>query len=111
MDWDNFSNQEFYSWDYHKNVIEKGDYHYYQVKYKSVLESYFIINLTNGTIAQFNTLKNTQESLERLFIGIKRVADSVKVNNVDECLIHKIDYINSIGLKNTVNQYEMELNI
>lgn len=37
------------------------------------------------------------------------IAESVKITNIDNRLLNKFTYINSIGLVNTVSQYEMDL--
>lgn len=54
---------------------------------------------------------NTFQGWDRLFSGIKQISSIVKVNNVNERLTKKIDYLNSIGLVNSVDQYEMKLKI
>jgi hypothetical protein len=76
-----------------------------------LVESYFIINPSNKYLAQFEVLKESTGVWHRLFKGIKEVSNSIKIINVDTRLNQKIDFINSIGLANTVNQYEMEMNI
>lgn len=111
MEWENLPNQEFYSWDFQKEPIEKGNYKCYKILNNRIPESYFIINPDNGTLAQFNVLNFTDNGWNRLFLGIKQISETIKINNVDERLTHKIDYLNKIGLTNTVDQYEMELKI
>ncbi len=111
LDWENIPNQKFYSWDNHKNSIKNGDYRYIQVLKDNTPESYFIINPSNGYLAQFDVMSQNESSWDRLFSGIKIISDTVKINNVDDRLHDKLEYLNTIGLKNTVDQYEMELNI
>ncbi len=107
--WGDLPNQNYYSWDNQKETVVKGCYEYYQVLHNNNPESFFIINSENGYIPQFDTLIQTNESWERLFSGIQSISETIKINNVDEALVSKINYLNKIGLKNTVDQFEMEL--
>ena len=111
LDWQNLPKQEFYSWDNHKNSIKDGNYRCFQVLNGKTPESYFIINATNGYLAQFDILQTNEHSWNNLFLGIKSISETVKINNIDERLSNKLEYLNSIGIKNTVDQYEMELQI
>lgn len=104
-------NQHLYSWDFNLEVLKNGSYKYYQVINDNLVESYFIINPSNEYLAQCEILKESAGCWNRLFKGIKEVSNSIKIINVDTRLNQKIDVINSIGLSNTVNQYEMEMNI
>jgi len=111
FDWDNLPNQDLYSWDFHSKIIKEGDYSYYQVINNNIPESYFVINPKNGYLAQFEVLKENIGSWSRLFKGIKKISKTIKVINVDNRLSKKIEFINSIGLTNTINQYEMEMEL
>ncbi|GAA4278651.1 GNAT family N-acetyltransferase [Aquimarina mytili] len=108
FDW-NTLDQNTYSWDNHFNTISRGKYEYYAVLFNNTLDSYFVVNPLNRNLAQFNTLKNTTDNWTRLFAAIQSISKTIKINNVDESLTEKIDFLNKIKLKNTVNQYEMEL--
>lgn len=111
FDWNDLPNQDVYSWDFHSRVIKNGDYRYYQISKGNFVESYFVINPNNGYVAQFEVLLESQGCWDRLFSGIREISNSIKVINVDTRLDKKIGYLNSIGLENTVNQYEMEMSI
>jgi ribosomal protein S18 acetylase RimI-like enzyme len=111
FDWKKMPNQDLYSWDFNPEVLKTGDYQYYQLMKDNLAESYFIVNPKNEYLAQFEILKENEGCWNRLFRGIKEVSSSIKIINVDTRLKQKIDFIHSIGLSNTVNQYEMELNI
>lgn len=111
FDWDNLPNQDLYSWDFHSRIIKDANYDYYQVIKDNLVESYFVINHKNGNLAQFEVLKESKGNWNRLFNGIKMISETIKINNIDTRLIEKIKFINSIGLVNTVNQYEMEMKI
>ena len=109
--WNDLPNQDLYSWDFHSTVIKNGDYQFYQIGKDNLIESYFVINPKNGYLAQFEVLIESEGCWDRLFSGIREISNSIKVINVDSRLNKKIDYINSIDLLNTVNQYEMEMSI
>ena len=54
-------------------------------------------------------LNNSEGNWKRLFSAIAMVSNQVRTINVDDRLETKIQAIEHAGLKNTVNQYEMEL--
>jgi hypothetical protein len=62
-------------------------------------------------LAQFDTFCNTNDNWIRLFTAIKNISGAIKINNVDESLTDKIHYLNYFGLKNTVDQFEMEMKL
>ncbi|PKV48936.1 ribosomal protein S18 acetylase RimI-like enzyme [Aquimarina sp. MAR_2010_214] len=107
----NLPNQEYYSWDNHKKSVRGVNYRYFQVLKDEVPESYFVINPINGYLAQFDLLSNNELGWNHLFLGIKNICKSIKINNVDARLVDKISYLNSIGVENIIDQYEMELTI
>jgi ribosomal protein S18 acetylase RimI-like enzyme len=109
FDWNKMC-QENYSWDNHINTIKKGVYNYYAIIVLGKLSAYFIINPDNGYLAQFNVFNNSN-NWNVLFEAIKQVSKTIKINNVDEKLENKIKCINTIGLNNTIDQYEMEWSI
>jgi ribosomal protein S18 acetylase RimI-like enzyme len=104
-------NQEYYSWDNHKNSIKDGNYRYFQVLKDQIPESYFVINPVNGYLAQFDLLNQNKSGWCHLFLGIQSICETIKINNVDETLLDKLNYLNTIDLDNIVDQYEMELKI
>lgn len=107
--WDQLPNQSLYSWDNQTNSVLKGPYQYFQILNYGQPESYFICNPDNGYIAQFDVLSSNNLAWERLFLGIRSISETIKINNVDAQLIDKIEALKSNGLKNTIDQYEMEL--
>ena len=101
-------NQEFYSWDNHKNAIRNNtDYAYYKVLSNNKITSCFAINSKNGYVSQFDCV--SINNYTHLFKSIQQISKTIKINNVDEQLMDKISFLKKIGLKNTVNQFEMEL--
>lgn len=109
INWRTLPNQELYSWDNQNRSLEKGNYKFFQVLVDNQVQSFFAINPENGYIAQFEILKNSNTSWNTLISAIQSLHKEVKINNIDDRLIDKIKAIEVAGLKNTVNQYEMEL--
>lgn len=98
-----------YSWDNQRKSVLKTNYKYYNALQENQTIGSFIINLDNGYIPQFYTNQTDLSNWKLLFQAIKKVSSSIKINNVDETLVSKIDILNHIGLNNSVDQYEMEL--
>lgn len=111
VDWNSLPNQESYSWDNQKESILEGNYRFFQVIRKNEPESFFIINPEINYLAQFDLLKKENNGWARLFAGIMKISELIKINNVDNRLKEKLDTLASVGLKNTVDQFEMELKI
>ncbi len=111
VDWDNLPNQSYYSWDNQKASVLKGGYLFYMVLNNNVPESYFIIKPNSNYIAQCDVLKPEDTAWNRLFTAIYSLSETVKINNVDTRLINKLQYFETIGLENKIDQYEMELDL
>lgn len=111
IDWENLPSNKYYSWDNQKETIQKGNFKFFHVLNHGLPESFFAINPDNGYLAQFDLLNRENSGWNRLFNGIKQVSSTIKIINVDERLIKKIECINSVGLINSVDQYEMSLKI
>lgn len=111
INWEGLPHQQAYSWDFQQASILAGNYTFCQVSHDKVPESFFIINPQNGRIAQLDLLNTENKGWQRLFSAIKHISNTISIINVDERLKDKIEQLRSIGLRNTVNQYEMELTI
>ena len=111
IDWDAMPNQELYSWDHQKETLKISTLKFYEVIVKDKIESYFVINPNTGYIAQFEILSNHKRAWENLFKGIQQISSTIRINNIDDRNKDKICFLNSIGIKNTVDQYEMELKL
>ncbi len=111
IDWSKIPNQDSYSWDFRKSVLKKGVFKYYKVYNEGNLESYFSLNHENGTINQLEVFKDDESTWDNLFSAIGSIAKKVRIINVDDRLKSKITAIEKASLKNTVNQYEMELSL
>lgn len=111
VDWNSLPNQELYSWDNQKESVMLGNYRFFQIINKAEPESFFIINTEINYVAQFDLFESGAAGWLRLFSGIKTISETIKINNVDYRLKEKQKVLSSIGLKNTVDQFEMELGI
>lgn len=111
VDWSRIPNQQYYSWDFQQECLTQGNYKFFQVFNNNTPESFFIIHPENKYVGQLDLLNNEGKGWERLFAAIKKVSEHVKVINIDERLKEKLANIALTGLKNTINQYEMELYI
>jgi len=111
VDWESLPNQKFYSWDFQQESIAVGNYTFYKVLNSGEWESYFVINPETHRIAQFDVLKKGEKSWERLFSSIAQIANKISIINVDDSFLEKQDIIRLVGLENTVDQYEMEMEI
>ncbi|SEC88838.1 Ribosomal protein S18 acetylase RimI [Tenacibaculum sp. MAR_2009_124] len=111
IEWSTLPNQDVYSWDNQKESIKNGTYNYFEIIVNAEVESYFIINKELNYIAQFDVLLDQKNNWKRLFSGIKQVSEKIKINNIDKTLNEKITILNKVKLINTVDQFEMELEI
>lgn len=110
FDW-NSLHQNTYSWDNHFRSIQKGEFDYYVVLKDGNQEAYFVVDPKNGNLPQFDILMGTPNNWNRLFAAIKSISNNVNIKNVDQSLTEKINFLNEIHLKNSVDQYEMELDL
>ncbi len=111
VDWANIPNQHFYSWDHQKESILRSNYRFFHVLTKTLPESFFIIQPNTGYLVQFDLLSKGKDVWNRLFSGIRQISSTVKINNVDERLTRKLEQLSAIGLVNTIDQYEMRMEI
>ncbi|MEP6262499.1 MAG: GNAT family N-acetyltransferase [Gillisia sp.] len=111
INWEILPGNDCYCWDNQKETIREGNFRYFQVLNDNTPESFFAINPENGYLAQFDLLTEGENAWERLFSGIRQISGTIKINNVDVRLTNKINFLNSIGLVNSVDQYEMGLKI
>ena len=111
VDWSRLPNQSLYSWDNQKESIVRGSYRFFEVIYNEKPESFFIINPDANYLAQFDLFTEEPWAWNRLFGAIQEISTTIRINNIDESLKDKVNHVISFGLKNTVDQFEMELNI
>ncbi|MBB3696605.1 GNAT family N-acetyltransferase [Flammeovirga yaeyamensis] len=108
-DWSKLPHQEYYSWDFQKETILRDSFDLYEVMHNNVADAYFIIHPEKKLLAQFDVFNTSKEAWERLFKAIGQVEAEVKIINVDTRLTDKMEFINLLGLENTIDQFEMEL--
>jgi len=108
VSWERMPNQDKYSWDFHYKCLKDGNSRYYNVYSDNKVESFFAIN-PDGTINQLEVLNAKKENWERLLSAVQSISNQVRIINVDDRLVVKLAALENAGLKNTVNQYEMEL--
>lgn len=111
VDWSRMGRQDLYSWDNHRHSLKNGYYRYFQVLNGVLPESFFVIDITSGYVPQLEALGIRPLVWERLFQAIRSLSSSIKINNVDEILTEKLKALESAGLENTIDQYEMELDL
>lgn len=109
VDWNTLPNQAFYSWDNQKESLAKGNYEYYQVFVDDKIQSYFVMNAESGYVAQFEVLEDSLSQWQNLFSAIQSINQEIRINNIDDRLTQKIKAVETTGLENTVDQFEMEL--
>ena len=109
VNWDQLPNQEYYSWDYHRNSLSGEDFSFFKVVFEETEVGYFIINNAQTHLAQLDVFEDKLETWNALFTGISSLATEVKIINVDECQQEKVAQLLAHNLKNNIDQYEMKL--
>lgn len=98
--------ETYYSWDNRKIVLENNE----NLKIFKVFKNdhyigFFILNISNNILFQVEIVGDNWSDI---FAGIKTKTNEIKIMNVDENRVFLVQYLKKIGLKNLVNQYEME---
>ena len=112
MDWENI--EDFWcfypAWEQVPQAIElkKSLYTFLVLLKNDQRIGYAVLDEKSGSIAQFGIHKDFrgQGFGKLLFQGIRNLRDAVRIVNVEDERV--ITFLEKIGLKNTVNQYEME---
>jgi ribosomal protein S18 acetylase RimI-like enzyme len=105
--------ESFYAWDNSNKAIEsspKGTYTCYEVlNLEQEKIGFFVINAASGYLPQFEIYKkNITAHWALLFDGITQINRAIKINNIDAKRTAQRAALLSLGLENTINQYEME---
>ncbi len=111
IQWDNYNTNYYYCWDHQKETLQNSNYSFYQVFHGSTKIGFFVIDVKTGTVSQFETVTNTDTEWYQLFQGIQEVNHTLKINNVADHFKTKLKILNTLGLQNSVNQFEMEKTI
>ena len=106
-EFDNLENKEtYYTWDFRKFVLENNEnLKIFKVFKNNDYKGFFILNIANNSLFQ---LESVDEDWENIFVGIRKKTNEVRIVNVNENRKCLLDYLQKIGLKNLINQYEME---
>ena len=111
IDWKQMPNQHLQSWDHQKNSLINGPYQYYEVFSHGEKIGFFALNPGFGYLALIENFSSDPNNWDPLISSVGELAPQVKINNVDSRLVDKIQALEQGGLKNTINQYEMELSV
>ncbi|MFK7936904.1 MAG: GNAT family N-acetyltransferase [Saprospiraceae bacterium] len=103
------ADQSKYSYDNHYQSLVKGAFKYYELQEAGAKIGYFIINPTNGYLAQFELSAYTPQNQALLTAAVSSIGEQIRINNVGAAMDNKINWLEAVGLKNTVDQYEMEM--
>ena len=100
----------FYSWDNNNHaVLASGSiYETYLVRNSQQdAIGHFVIN-QSGYLAQFEA---KDDHFTELMSGIAQISKAVRTNNVDDRRTTVLKQLEKHGIKNVINQYEMEMDI
>ncbi len=99
------------AWENNNQSVQENieDYKFYGVKNKESLLAFAIIKSENGCLSQFGVHPDhRQKGIGKFLFGhLSKVYPTMKTNNVDASAIHVLKFLEDLGMKNTVNQYEM----
>ncbi|MFK8009900.1 MAG: GNAT family N-acetyltransferase [Saprospiraceae bacterium] len=112
-DWELF--KSFYdfdpAWESNNVAIKSCQklYSFFGVENNNKLIAFAIVKNENGDIPQFGVLPEfrNQGVGKFLFSHISTIHSSIRSNNIDASALNTLKFLEAIGLKNTVNQYEM----
>ena len=113
LDWNliNSFNDYFPSWDFTNIAIIRNikDYQFFAAYEKESIIGYVIVKTKDGMIMQFgvNQSHRRKKVGSTLFFYLKNHFPEIRIVNIDDREQHVIQFAKYIGLKNTVNQYEM----
>ena len=102
--------QRFYSWDHSKRAIEKGGElfkTYIVVNDASIELGYFVINTVNKAFIQIESFEASHWS--SVLHATKKVNRAFRINNIDDRNKDCINTLLASGIKNHINQYEMQM--
>lgn len=109
IDFEQLPNQQLCAWDHRSDSIQSHPhYRFFQVEKEGEACAFFIIHPQTGSVAQCDVLGNRPIYWKILFSAISTVCQKISINNVDTQLKEKVAFLHSLGLENTLDQYEME---
>lgn len=112
-DWESF--KSFYdfepAWENNNMAIKSCEelYSFFGIERNNQLIAFAIVKNENGDIPQFGVLPEfrNQGVGKFLFSHISTLHSTVRSNNIDASALSVLKFLETIGMKNTVNQYEM----
>jgi len=113
IDWELMNSFHDYqpTWDFTNTAIIRNmdDYQSFGVFLNERLVGYAIVKTKDGMIMQFGVDHSYRGNGvgSTLFFYLKNHFSEIRMVNVDESCEHVLKFVKSIGLTNTVNQYEM----
>lgn len=107
-----FMNEYVPAWDHQRNSIlrSQGSYKYVELRQDEILHAYAIFNPLNAAIAQFGVSKNHRRKGigTQLFNVLAKIKSPLKLNNIDSSYKPTHQFLTNLGLKNTIDQFEMK---
>ena len=99
-----------YSWDHKINALNriKDKLSFYSVEINNNHVGHFSYQPGNHYIAQ---IYSPSSDYIHLINGMNQITDKVKINNIDINRTALINLLNEIGIENTIDQYEMIIDI
>lgn len=101
----------FYAWDFtNEAILLLQDTYQAYVVYNDTQQriGYFLLNPTNNRIAQ---LEAVPKNWPLLLAGIQQISPQITIVNIDGRRTGLIENLAIYGLENTINQFEMEMEI
>ena len=99
------------AWDFSNIAIirNRNDYQYFGAFEKEKLVGFAIVKTRDGMVMQFGVDPNHRRKGigSTLFFYLKNHIPEIRIVNVDNSCEHVLEFVKSLGLKNTINQYEM----
>ncbi|MEZ5003402.1 MAG: GNAT family N-acetyltransferase [Chitinophagales bacterium] len=112
VDWSNLPQQQYYSWDNQQASIQRNEkFQFYEVSANQTVVGYFILLSNSGYLAQLEVYFEDPMNWNHMFSGISKLSKKIMINNVDDRRIEKCQALLSVGLDNTIDQYEMEMDL
>ena len=111
LDWAKIPHQSLQSWDHQKASLIKGPYHCYQASMDGSTLGFIALNAAVNHVALCEIITDNPDDWEHLLAALKTITPLARITNVDSSLTEKIEALKKAGLKNTIDQYEMELNL
>ena len=112
FDWSLSKNEHFYSWDNQQEAITRNSkFSYYLFSKDNKTLGYSIVDIDNGYIAQIEAFTNTSEDFSLIIKALTSFNLNWRINNIDDRLTEKINAFENLGFQNSIDQYEMIMEV